>query len=63
MVKLCGLRWCRSDTVDLGQNPVLRSYEPASKTSDFVVGRTLLERVTENQHLKNCVPLNYIYMY
>lgn len=49
--------------MDLGENPVLRSYEHADKTSGFLVGRTLLEQVTENQQLKNCVPLNYIYTY
>ena len=32
-------------------------------TSGFVLRKTLLEHVTENQHLKNWVLLNYIYTY
>jgi hypothetical protein len=49
--------------MDLGKGPEARSYEHASKTSGIVGGRPLLEQLTENQHLKNCFLLNYIYMH
>jgi hypothetical protein len=63
MVLICGLWWCGSNTVDLGKGPVVRSYEHASKTSGFVGGRPFLEQLTEKEHLKNCITLNYIYMH
>ena len=49
--------------MDLGQGPVVRSYERASRTSGFVGGRSLLEQLTQNQHIKNCAPFNYVYMH